>query len=179
MSDTDPKEPAPKEPENEPEPKEPEQEPDFKAEAEKYKALMRKHEARAKENADAARRLQEIEDSKKSEIDRATDKATQAEQRATEAERKALRLEVALDKAPEGMPLSQVRNLAKRLAGSTQEELEADATELFEEFAPATGEKDDTSNRRPKERLKAGAAPETEPEENDPDKLAAKVPRMY
>lgn len=38
---------------------------DWKAEAEKWKAQSRKHEKASKENSDAARKLQEIEDAKK------------------------------------------------------------------------------------------------------------------
>lgn len=148
------------------------------SEVEKWKALARKHERDAKAKG---KKLSEIEDGNKSEIQRATDAKTAAEKRAEEAERKAQRLEVALDKAPEGMSLAQVRKLAKRLDGTTQEELEADATELFEDFAPKAKEPDDddTTQRRPKERLKPGAAPKAEPEEDDPKALASQVSRGW
>lgn len=166
---------------DQPEPKKTET--DFQAEAAKWKALSQKMEARAKENADAAKRLAELEEADKTEIQRAVDKATEAERRATEAEAKALRIEVALDKAPDGMPLTQVRKLAKRLTGSTQEELEADAVELFEDFAPPAGEEDPDkqkdSQRRPKERLRPGAVPDAEPDESDPAKLAESVSRGW
>ena len=154
-------------------------EPDHKAEAEKWKALARKHEGQAKANADAARKLKEIEDADKTEADRAKEAAAEAAQRAEKAEGAQLRLDVALDKAPEGMTIAQVRKLAKRLSGSNREELEADAAELFADFTPATGEtEDDTSTRRtPRERLRSGAAPSSEPEETDPRKLADLVPR--
>lgn len=179
MSDTD-KDDVKPEPDKEPE-KEPDtaKESDPAAEAAKWKALARKHEAQAKANAKAAEKLEELEDAKKSEIDRATDKVTQAEKRAAEAERRALQIEVALDKAPEGMAVSQVRKLAKRLAGDSREELEADAEELFTEFRSDKdddGGDDDTSKRRPKEALKPGAAPRAKPEENDPKALADAVP---
>lgn len=148
------------------------------SEVEKWKALARKHERDAKAKG---KRLNEIEDGNKSEIQRETDARTAAEKRADDAERKAQRLEVALDKAPEGMALAQVRKLAKRLTGTTQEELEADAAELFEDFAPKAEEPDDdtSTKRRPKERLKPGAAPKAEPEETDPKKLAEAVPRGW
>lgn len=139
------------------------------AEVAKWKALARKHEEQAKANADAARRLQEIEDAKKSELEKLTEAQTAAERRAAEAEQRALRLEVAAEK---GLTPAQ----AKRLVGATKEELEADADELLASFLPpsdGTGETDTDLPRRPRERLRAGATSVTEPEETDPRKLAA------
>lgn len=52
---------------------------------EKWKALARKHEQRAKDNADAARRLAELEDSQKSELERERSRAERAEQQAVAA----------------------------------------------------------------------------------------------
>lgn len=155
---------------------------DWQSEAEKWKNLARKHEANAKKNAGAADELEQLRDADKTEIQRATDKAAQAEKRASDAEAKLARLEVALDKAPEGMGLARVRKLAGRLTGESREDLESDAEELFAEFVPDTGDEDDsddTSQRRPKERLRTGAAPRTEPEKNDPASLAADVPRGW
>ena len=147
------------------------------AEAEKWKSLARKHEAQAKANADAAQRLAEIEEAGKTEAQRLADQASQAESRATQAESTALRLEVALDNAPEGMPVAQVRKLAKRLAGGSREELEADAAELFADFAPDTTAAGPPG--RPQERLRPGAVPSADPDEGDVTKLAAQVPRLY
>lgn len=152
---------------------------DWEAEAKKWKALSRKHESTAKQNAAAAQRLKEHEDAQKSKEQQAADKAAEAERRATSAEQAALRLEVALDKAPEGMSVAQVRKLAKRLAGSSREEMESDAEELFADFEPAGEDADRGARRRPREKLRSGAAPDAEPDETDPAKLAAKVPRMY
>jgi hypothetical protein len=145
---------------------------------------QRKSEAAALKRAkDAEAKLQEIADRDKTEAEKAADKATAAEGRATAAERTALQLDVALDKAPEGMSIAQVRKLAKRLTGKTREEFEADAEELFADFTPAKDddeEKDDGDKaRRPKERLKPGAVPAAEAEETDPKKLAEKVPRRW
>lgn len=166
MSDTDTQDP-PQDPAADTTTETTTQEPDHKAEAEKWKALARKHEGQAKQNATAAQKLQEIEDAKKSAEQKAADKAAELEQRATTAELTTLRYDVALDKAPDGMSIAQVRKLAKRLSGSTREELEADADELFADFAPADDEKpDDTSRRRPKERLKAGAVPGAGPKKD-------------
>jgi hypothetical protein len=152
---------------------------DHEAEAAKWKALARKHEAEAKKNAAAAKRLAEVEDADKSEIQRAADKAAAAEARATAAEHRADRLEVA---AAKGLSPS----LAARLVGQTREELEADADELLKVVRPATGDTPKDSKQeangaadrgRPREALRSGTAPQVEPEENDPDKLAALIPR--
>lgn len=180
MSDTDEKDPKdPKDPKEPADPKDPPADKDWEAEANKWKALARKHEAKAKENADAAEKLAQSEEAEKTEVQKATDRAAAAEKSASQAEAKALRLEVALEKAPGGMELAKVRKLADRLTGDSREDLESDAEELFADFAPDTGDDDERVNRRPKERLRSGSVPDAEPEETDPEKLAAQVPRMY
>lgn len=89
-------------------------------------------------------KVKEFEDQGKSELDKAAAKAAEAEQRAAEAEAKALRLEVA---AAKGLTPSQ----AKRLIGSTQEELEADADEILADFAAAKKPADSLPSKpRPK-----------------------------
>lgn len=145
---------------------------DWEAEARKWKALARKHEGEAKKNAGAAQRLTEAEDADKSEVQRANDKAAAAEARAKAAETRADRAEVA---AAKGLSAS----LASRLVGETREELEADADELLKVMKPASdGKAPDTGTRsRPREDLRSGAAPQAEPEDNDPTKLAALIPR--
>jgi len=91
------------------------------------KAALRK----ANKEAETLRlRLQEFEDRDKSEAQKLAERADAAERRATELETKALRLEVAAEK---GLTPAQ----AKRLVGSTREELESDADELLETFKPA------------------------------------------
>jgi hypothetical protein len=96
-------------------------------------AIQREREARkaaekrAKENEDAARRLAELEDANRSEVDKATTRAQEAEARVAQLEVEALRRDVGADK---GLTAAQ----AKRLIGSTREELEADADELIEAF---------------------------------------------
>jgi len=143
---------------------------DYKKEAEKWKAMSRKHEADAKKNAVAAKQLAEIEESKKSEIEKLTDAGKAADQRATAAEAKALRYEIAAEK-------SVPKKLLKFLAGGTREEIEASADELLEAIKPDTGE-EDTGNGKPKERLRGGgSSSDTDIEEDDPAKLAALVPR--
>lgn len=134
---------------------------------------------KAQERAEKAEaELKKRQDAEKTEAEKLEERASTAEKKATQAEATALRLDVALDKAPEGMSIAQVRKLAKRLSGESREDLEADAEELFADFAPADDE-GQGPRRRPRERLRPGASPSSEPEETDPDKLAATVPRMY
>lgn len=100
------------------------------AEADKWKRLSRENEKQAKANADAARRLAGIEESQKTETQKLTERAEAAERRATEIEGKALRADVALAK---GLTPSQ----AKRLVGSTEAELMADADDLLADMKVA------------------------------------------
>lgn len=94
------------------------------------KAALRK----ANKEAETLRlKLQEFEDRDKSEAQKLADRAEAAERRASELEVKALRLEVAAEK---GLTPAQ----AKRLVGTTREELEADADELLETFKPTVEE---------------------------------------
>ena len=88
--------------------------------------------------------------------------------RADKAERDLLRMNTGLAK---GLTAAQSR----RLVGNTKAELEADADAMIDEIGgtapppPAT--------RRPRENLRGGSEPDTEPDELDPSKLAAKIPR--
>lgn len=84
-----------------------------------------------------AKAFDDLENQAKSEQQRAAEALTNAEKRAAEAEATALRFQVAAEK---GLTPAQ----AKRLVGSTREELEADAAELAETFKPAE-KTDDTS----------------------------------
>lgn len=63
---------------------------DWQAEAEKWKKLSRENETRAKANADAAKRLAEIEDAAKSEAEKLAEKLAAAEERASAATRQAV-----------------------------------------------------------------------------------------
>lgn len=120
---------------------------DLTAEVEKWKELARKNEQRAKDNAQAAKRLAEIEDANKS----AELRAVEAEQRASEAEMRALRLEVASER---GLNPAQ----AKRLLGSTREELEADADELLASFKAEEEPAKAPPKAKPTEKLVPGSA---------------------
>lgn len=90
-----------------------------------WKAEARKWEQRAKDNSTAAARLAEIEESKKSAEQKASEALVAAQSTATEAAAKAMRYEVAAE--TEGFPMA----LAARLVGSTAEELQADAARLM------------------------------------------------
>jgi len=133
----------------------------------KEREARRRFEAEAKKNAGAAKRLADAEEADKSELQKANDAKALAEASAAKAEGRLLRLEIA---AAKGLSLA----MAGRLAGETKEEIEADADELLKELRPAS--KPDTTGR-PRESLRSGTAPDTQPEETDPVKLAALVPR--
>lgn len=156
--DGDPKDPKPDDP--------PKGDPPPKSD-EDWKKHARTWEQRAKENADAAKKLKELEDSNKSELTKAQE-AQQAEaMKASAAELRALRAEVALEKG-----LSST--LAKRLQGSSRDEIEADADDLLAEFGTKDGK---GPASKPKERLRGGGDPTEEPPE-DPRKLAERIPRF-
>lgn len=138
---------------------------------------QREAEAAAKKRAqELEAELQQFKDRDLSEQEKAAKAAVDAEKRASAAERAALQLEVALDKAPEGMQVAQIRKLAKRLTGTTREEFEADADELFADFAPS-GE-GEPPRGRPKERLRPGAVPGAKADEDDTPGLA-RLQRAY
>jgi hypothetical protein len=119
-----------------------------------------------------ADKAKQLEDAGKTEAQRLAEDRDSHKSRADTAQLALLRLEVAIDK---GLTKAQ----AKRLVGTTREELEADADELVESFRPAGGTGDKPKPRSsPKERLRGGGDPNEEPEESDPRKLAAKVPRF-
>jgi hypothetical protein len=92
-----------------------------------WKGKAREQEQRAKANAEAAKELQKIKDAQKSDEERRSEVLTAAERKAADAELRAERLEVAFAK---GLTPAQ----AKRLAGSTRDELEADAEEVLRDF---------------------------------------------
>lgn len=89
-----------------------------------WKAEARKWEARAKENQLAAASLKAFEDAQKTEQERLEERATEAENRAAALELDAIRATVALEK---GLTAAQ----AKRLVGTSLEDLTADADQLL------------------------------------------------
>lgn len=147
----------------------------LKAELKKTREEAARNRVKARE---AEARAQAYEDQNKTEAQKLEERAAQAEQRAAAAEQESLRLEVAIAKAPEGMTITQVQKLAKRLSGTNREELEADADELFADFAKDGG--DGGSGGASTAGLRPGAAPGApDPDENDPAKLAEKVRPAY
>lgn len=108
--------------------------PDYASEAEKWKAIARKNEARAKENADKAKRFDEIEEASKSELERALAKVAEAEQKAAKAVADKLRSDIAREK---GVPI-------ELLTGADEETLTAQADTLlaFKGTPPSTPSSD-------------------------------------
>ena len=94
---------------------------DSASELEKWKALARKHEARAKENKTAAEELAAIREAQKSDAEKAAERLAAAEKKAVDLELKVLRADVAQAK---GVP-------AGLLSGSTEDELNAAADALL------------------------------------------------
>jgi hypothetical protein len=90
-------------------------------------AERREKRAAEKRASELEARLKQFEDRDKSEAEKLASRAEEAERRAQESESRALRLEVAAEK---GLTAAQ----AKRLVGSTRDELETDAAELLETF---------------------------------------------
>lgn len=86
-----------------------------------------KYRTEAKANAEAAKKLADIEAEKAKADQTAAEREAAAEQRASQAEARALRLDVAFEK---GLTPAQ----AKRLVGANREELEADADEILRDF---------------------------------------------
>lgn len=83
--------------------------------------------ARLKELEPLAKKAQDLEDANKSDLEKLTARAEQAERDRAQAAAESLRLSVAFDK---GLTPKQ----AKRLTGTSREELEADADEILEDF---------------------------------------------
>lgn len=115
-----------------------------------------------------AQELDKLREGEKSELQKAQDAAAEAAKRAEAAEARALRHEVA---AAKGLTPAQ----AKRLAGATKEELEADADEILRDFPTAATP---PPSQQPRPTLRGGGDPSSEPGETDPAKLAASVPRL-
>lgn len=110
-------------------PTDPAQDPtDWKAEAERLKGEARKWETRSKENGAAAKRLAEIEESQKSDLQKALDRAEAAERRAAEFETaqqiQAWKADISKET---GVPVQYLR-------GATEDELKAHAVELAPVF---------------------------------------------
>lgn len=155
----------------------------------KWRKMSRKMEDTNKDLVKELEGLKSKSGDEKSDVEKLKERLDKAETDLKATQLDALRLRVASRK---GLTEAQ----AKRLQGTTEDELEEDADDLLEHFKPA-GKRDDgdddddrddrarargrddrqTSRERPREALKPGAKPDKEVEENDPEKLAAAVPR--
>lgn len=115
-----------------------------------------------------AAELDQLKDANKSETQRLSDQLAGLQRENETLKLTQLRADVAAEK---GIPAK----FARRLTGTTREELEADADDLLE-----TLPKPDpvvAMTQKPRENLRGGGRPDEEPEETDPRKLAAKIPR--
>lgn len=125
---------------------------------EREREARKRAEAEAKANADAARRLAEIEESQKTETQKLTDKLTATSTQLSELSVENARLRVALR---HGLTEDQ----ARRLIGSTEEELDEDAGKLKESLGLTSSEEESTSvpalPQRPREQLRSGSQPAT------------------
>ena len=139
----------------------------LQSELSKWRSLARKHEKQAK---DASGRLKKYEDEGKSETQRLQEAAEESRTRAAKAESALRRREIAEERAPEHATLAQIKAVAKRLSGDSDEDMADDADELFALLAPEPPKA--RTPQRPKERLRGGGEPDEEPEENDARKLA-------
>jgi hypothetical protein len=136
------------------------------------RALEAERKARAaaeKRAREAEAKVKEAEDADKSEVERLQSQVAELTKTAEAATARADRFEVA---AAKGLSLAQ----ARRLLGSTKEELEADADEMRSEMEAAGGSPEPKAKPLglPKEALKSGASNE-EDAEPDFSKLADDV----
>lgn len=139
--------------------------------------MKRERNAAQKALKDANAKIKEYTDKDKTETQRLSETAEEAKGQAQAAQQNLRKLQAAMDQAPEGATLTQIRAVAKRLSGDSDEELEEDAKELFDLFTPSTSDKGKAPAGRPKEKLRGGGNPEEEPEETDPRKLADLIGR--
>jgi hypothetical protein len=142
------------------------------------RALDRQTAARQeaeKRAAEFEKKLKQFEDKGKSELQRLIEERDTLKGELGKVSSVAKRRDIAEELAPDHATPKQIRLVAKYLAGSNDEELQASAAELFTQFAPE--QKAPKTPTRPKERLRGGSEPEEEPEETDGRKLAAKIPR--
>lgn len=143
-------------------------------------AMKREKNAAKKQTAELLAKLKNYEDKDKTEGQRLQEAAEDAKTRATKAESSARKLQMALDRAPEGATLAHIKAVAKRISGDSDEDLEADCDELFALFAPQKDNVTTTKKEppgKPKERLSGGGEPDDNPEEMDPRKLADSIGR--
>ncbi|MDP1793554.1 MAG: hypothetical protein Q8K63_05380 [Acidimicrobiales bacterium] len=157
-----------------------------KGETDKWKGLSRQHEDRSKANFEE---LEKLKASKLSDEEKKAAAETASAQKLATFEKQLADERLARMRAETAAAKGLTPAQAKRLNGTTQEELEADADDILEHFKPAdtTGEPD-TGKTRPVTRPRAlsstlavsgGGDPTVEAGvDTDPAKLAADLPRF-
>jgi len=135
-------------------------------------------ERQVKELTPLATKAREIEEANKTEAQKLADELAAAKAAGATSTTGLMQLQVAMAKAPAGMPASKVAKLAQRLRGSTQAEMEADAAELFADFGgaipPVTpGSPAGAGSTTPVENLQPGAMPPNTAQLTLPQQIAA------
>lgn len=142
------------------------------------RALAAERKARRdaeKKVADLEGRLKAIEDRDKSDSERHAEENATLKKDLETATATSARFKVALEK---GLSITQ----AKRLVGSTEDELSADADELLVDLGVSDTQATSETGpaMRPRPDLTPGSGdPDATPEETNPAKLAALVPRGF
>lgn len=133
---------------------------------------------RLKELEPLAQKAKELEDANKSEVERLSEASETYKSRAETSETQLKKYQAAFDNAPDGASVTQIKAVAKRIQGDSDEDLETDAQELFELLsAQSSGDSGPKVPAKPKEAPRGGGEPDDEPEETDPAKLADKIGR--
>lgn len=137
-----------------------------RAEAAKWKELSRKHEGTAKSNADAAKKLAEIEQGQLTESQKLQKQLEDASKAATAAELRAVRAELAVE-------FELPAKWAGRISGATAEEMRAAAEDLKKDLDELRGDQQQQSQngRRTAADLRQGARQTTSTPETPDDAL--------
>lgn len=106
---------------------------DWKAEARKWEQRAKEHKKALDDAAPKVADYDRLIEASKTDLERAQEEATTYREQLATVQREALVNAVALDK---GLPAA----LARRLQGSTREDLEADAVELLAQFPQQSNE---------------------------------------
>jgi septal ring factor EnvC (AmiA/AmiB activator) len=140
---------------------------DLAKERDKRQAL----EKQIKDLQPLAEKAKQLEEANQSEVEKLQTKLADAEKARDAATVKADRYEVALEK---GLNLTR----AKRLVGTTRDELVADADELLADLGPADGKDRKPPSGKPAEQLRGGGDPDVPPTV-DTRKVVDSIPRGF
>src|SRR6516164_2771220 len=139
-----------------------------------WRTTAQRHEKTARNNSAAAKKLQEIEEANKSELQKATERAEAAERErdAVNTQHNRMMAAAAEDLHPDLIDYlgdgtsKEITSRAEQLSGIIEAEVQKRLDNLGRRANGATG----TSRRRPVESLRAGAAPATT-SLNTPDQM--------